>query len=527
MTRCLAVVWAIIVAASCPAYPQGADEQYVRIYHLIQEADNLNDAGRVRDAVGRYMEAQNALKSFQAAHPDWNQRIVKFRLEYIAARLQPLPHDLPGTNAPTVVATVTPGPAGSSLTNQLNDLQAEIARLTRDNAILEAKLKEALSVQPPAGAQEMARAEERIRQLQKERDLLKVALDQQQGTAMKLTDPAAMESERKLIAGLQEKLNNQTALSERLQKENDDLKQQIASLKPLNGTPSGGKNELGSQLQLARATIASLQASNLALRSAQVAMEKKPAEAAKAAPPDIQRQLALALARLEVYEARQVPYSPEELALIKQPDTRVSMSATNAFARRSRELPPGTGPLMDEARRATESGRFEDAEKKLQDILRQDEKNVYVLGTLAQLQMDMKRTAEAEANLQKLLSIDPQDPAGRLTLGILRFQQGKHDEAADNLSLTAKMTPDDWRAQYFLGKALLEKGMRPQGEAALRKAISLRPGWGEAHYSLAMVYATQQPPFKELAQWHYQKALLGGYPRNQDFERLLAAKGNP
>jgi len=55
--------------------------------------------------------------------------------------------------------------------------------------------------------------------------------------------------------------------------------------------------------------------------------------------------------------------------------------------------------------------------------------------------------------------------------------------------------------------------------------VNLKPGWAEAHFSLAMVYATQQPPFRELAQWHYQKALASGYPRNQEFERLAAEKG--
>ena len=62
---------------------------------------------------------------------------------------------------------------------------------------------------------------------------------------------------------------------------------------------------------------------------------------------------------------------------------------------------------------------------------------------------------------------------------------------------------------------------------ALRKAVQLKPGWGEAHYSLAVVYATQQPNFKELAQWHYQKAIAGGYPRNVEFEKLVEPPPTP
>src|SRR5213594_124181 len=99
MIRYLAIAWALCIATVSTVIAQTPDEKYVGIYHLIQEADRFNDTGNVRDAVGRYLEAQTALKSFQSMHPDWNQRIVKFRLEYIAARLEPLTRKMPETNA--------------------------------------------------------------------------------------------------------------------------------------------------------------------------------------------------------------------------------------------------------------------------------------------------------------------------------------------------------------------------------------------------------------------------------------------
>src|SRR5688572_10550593 len=228
MIRCLIVAWMLCVALLSTARAQTPDEKYVGIYHLIQEADALNDAGNVREAVSRYVEAQNALKSFQSMHPEWNERIVKFRLDYIAARLEPLARKAGMTNAvPTIAATTNVAP-GVSLTNQLQDLQAEIQRLAGQNALLEAKLKEALSVQPPAmDARELGKAEEKIKELTKERDLLKVALEQQKGTAMKLTDPAAIEAERKLLAELQGKLDQQTKDNAALRKEADDLRKQL------------------------------------------------------------------------------------------------------------------------------------------------------------------------------------------------------------------------------------------------------------------------------------------------------------
>jgi len=528
MIRSLVLAWVLCLALLSTAQAQTPDERYVGIYHLIQEADALNDAGKIREAVSRYVEAQNALKDFQSTHPSWNERIVKFRLDYVAARLEPLARK--GTNAvPAITATTNVAP-GTSLTNQLDELQAEIKRLTGQNTLLEAKLKEALSVQPPAmDARELAKAEQKINELTKERDLLKVALEQQKGTAMKLSDAAAIEAERKLLAEAQRKLEEQTKENAALRKETEVLRKQLAETKPQLEMPVGERNELAGQLQIARATITALQSSNLALLNQQITLQQQLAEARKApvngaaVPADVQKELQLAQARLAIYEARQTPYSTQELALLKQPDGKASLAlaSTNAPAKRTRELPAGAGPLMAEAQRAMDAGRFEEAERKLRDILRQDEKNPYVLGTLAAAQMEQNRHNEAEATIKQALASDPGDPASLLMMGLLKYQQGQYDAALDSLSLSAKGAPDDPRSQYFLGKTLLQKGMRAQAETAFRKAISLRPRWGEAHFSLAMVYATGRPPFKELAQWHYQKAIAEGYPRNQEFERMV------
>jgi cytochrome c-type biogenesis protein CcmH/NrfG len=109
-------------------------------------------------------------------------------------------------------------------------------------------------------------------------------------------------------------------------------------------------------------------------------------------------------------------------------------------------------------------------------------------------------------------------------LGHLRAVQGRPGDAVDALSLSAKLNPEKPETFYFLGLALVEKGQRQAAETALRRAIQLKPNWGQAHYQMAFVYATQQPPFKELAQWHYQKARDGGAPRNPELEKLIEGK---
>src|SRR6266849_4325047 len=498
MIRRFAWFGAILFAALLFARAEGPDDKYLWIYNLIQEGDALNDSGQAREAVIKYPEAEAALKALRVASPGWNEKIVSYRLEYLASKLEPLGRKFPPTNQPPVVAGAEVSPGATLSTNQLKALQEEVMRLSAQNALLAAKLKEALSVQPAAvDPRELAKAEEKIKLLQKERDLLKVGLEQAQARA---------EQDRRVAEGAKPKPARESA-----------------------------PDELGRQLEEARTAIATLQASNLALHAEKTILQTRIADLARdpklarrqsvSSSADYDRQLESALARLEVYDAQQVPYTPEELALFKQPDLKATV-ATEAQPppKKPVELPPGAGPLFSEAERAIDAGRFDEAEKKLLDVLRQDEKNVAILANLAWVQIDQNHLADAEKNLKRALAVYAQDAASLYLMGRLKMLQEKYDEALEALSLSARLAPNRPQTQYWLGKALVEKGSRAQAETALRKAVQLRPGWGEAHYSLALVYATQQPPFKELAQWHYDKAVSSGYPRNPAFEKLLEEK---
>ncbi len=45
------------------------------------------------------------------------------------------------------------------------------------------------------------------------------------------------------------------------------------------------------------------------------------------------------------------------------------------------------------------------------------------------------------------------------------------------------------------------------------EAIADNPDYADAHFNLAVIYSTSQPPAKELARRHYEKAVaLGAQP---------------
>jgi tetratricopeptide (TPR) repeat protein len=611
MMRCFSVL-CVLLASLLVARAQAPDDAYVRIYYLIQEADSLNEKGETQQAVARYLEAQSSLRKLKMLHPDWNEKVVSFRLNYIASKLDPLmqrvsptpaqPQPQPPsatTLAPAVAPVEAPALPGG-VTNQLRALQDEISRLAAQNSRLEAKLKEAWSVQPPASdPRELEKAQQRLQEIEKERDLLRVALEQEKARWTNTVGTAVLSQEQGILAEVKQRLAEQEQLATVLKQENQDLKQQNQQLlqqadvfRQQNQVLTQQVAELALKIQAPPAAAAapssaapvdpgsatSLQASNVALRTEVLLLEARLSDVARDArgaqspkgqklarelaatkasakelererdklkkqldrmgkelakrggpvvpgmPDETERQLEIARARLAAYESKSAPYAPEELALVRGRETKGAALEPGTASRKVTELPAGAAPLVAEAERAANAGRYAEAEQKFRQVLSQDEKNIYTLAQLANVQMGQDRLADAEKTLQKALAVDAQDPACLYLLGSLRLHQRRFDEALDALSQSAKLNPDKPQTQLALGKVLVEKGQRQAAEAAFRKAIQLRPGWGEPHYMLAFVYATQQPPFKELAQWHYDRAIRAGVPADAGLEKLLEGR---
>ena len=181
-----AFVMLLLVVGLSPARAQNADDQYLIIYSLIQQADTLAGSGDARQALAQYNEVQGELEQFQKAFSDWNPKIVNFRLKYIAgkiaeveAQLPPMPTNSPA-NVPLQSSAATnanPEIASSSSDAEVAELRGQVQQLRSDNAMLATKLKEALAVQPAAAdPRELAQAQAQIQSLMKENDLLKADL---------------------------------------------------------------------------------------------------------------------------------------------------------------------------------------------------------------------------------------------------------------------------------------------------------------------------------------------------------------
>ena len=111
----------LALLASCLTLPgQTPDNRYVRAYSLLEEGDKLNVSGQTRAAVNKFLEAQVAIKDLQRLYPNWNQKILAYRLQYIATKLESL------TASSQPAATAEPA-AEDSVANQLKKMQENMS----------------------------------------------------------------------------------------------------------------------------------------------------------------------------------------------------------------------------------------------------------------------------------------------------------------------------------------------------------------------------------------------------------------
>ena len=258
------VIVALLLVVLSGARAQGPDDHYIQIYNLIQEADKLVNDLQPSDALPKYLEAQTALQRFQKGYPQWNPKVIDFRLNYVAAKIAALTGKVsapaaPATAAepPTVSAPVAPAaapaaPSGSATSAAPppsisaaevtkpapSDWEAQIGllrdlnrQLQADKAVLEAKLKEALSVQPAdVDPRELAKAEQKIRNLLKENDLLKVSLSQAKAMPVTAPDTKALDEARRALAEADRKLAEQTKTANALALERTALQAKLDRL---------------------------------------------------------------------------------------------------------------------------------------------------------------------------------------------------------------------------------------------------------------------------------------------------------
>jgi tetratricopeptide (TPR) repeat protein len=209
---------------------EAPDDQFVRIYNLIQQADALvegRQSGRARQS---YLEAQEGLKSLQKSHPTWNEKVIQFRLNYVAQKLNTLTAENKPDAPRDVPKPVAPSSAPDESVNQIKLLQEQIRQVSADREVLQSRLREALSAQPASvDPHELAKAEDKIKALQKEIEVFKVNLAKAEARPDRPIDPAAFGEAQKALTGANQKLAQQSEIITALRLEKEALQVRLQS----------------------------------------------------------------------------------------------------------------------------------------------------------------------------------------------------------------------------------------------------------------------------------------------------------
>jgi len=184
-------------------------------------------------------------------------------------------------------------------------------------------------------------------------------------------------------------------------------------------------------------------------------------------------------------------------------------------------VPPELQALAKEAKDKFNRGQYLEAERAYEKIVSQTPSNIYALSNLGVARFRAGHLKLAEETFKKVIALAPDDAFANSTLGIVYFQQSKYDEAITSLTRSVAVNSKSATAHNFLGIAAAKKGWTEAALKELETALQLDPNYTDAHYNLAVLYATGQPPNKESARNQYKRALELGMKPDAKFEETL------
>ena len=280
-----------VMAQTAPP-PPPPTEQYLRVCETINRADQAFAAKDTGMALAAYREAGQALEAFRRQHPGWNTLLVDVRTQHVGSRVKVLEQN-PAAAASLSGAAPAQSPAppelamppSADITNDFRLVLQELRAAESDNALLLAKLREALTSTPALmDPRELERAEQRIGNLKSENDQLRLRLESAaapSAAASTTTGSAETKRLRREIEDLNRKLKAQAAAAVQLLAEKTvEMNRQADQLAALKGQMSAGASSamvaleqenaaLKQQLQAATVVAASAQAATAQLAAAQ------------------------------------------------------------------------------------------------------------------------------------------------------------------------------------------------------------------------------------------------------------------
>lgn len=510
------------------AFAQSTEEQYVRVYNLIQQADALRQSGDDQSALPKYLEAQTTLNLIQRQNPTWQPKVVGFRLNYIASKIAAIPGATPVTT-PIAPTTGTPEPKPTASANvatktvpdaaaqQLTELQNALKQLQAEKTVLESKLKEALATQPATvDPRELTKAQEKVQTLLKENELLKAGLEQEKNRpAVPAVNPKELEDARQALAASNTKLVEQQALNEKLAAEKTSLQEQL------------GKTATGAEVVVALRAENELLRKQLGEAKAAVttAADGKTTEAARKLAEAEARAAALAssaeMLRLEktALEARlkQLPVAAAPVAAVKS--ASVARSGDDPRIKELERQRDALYKLLEKRGSEAQDAYSKELQKKvaqlngeveaLQSRLAVFEAKAipYSAEELALFQQPQTKPALAPVKtapkaevLSETKPVETRKPVKELPAGTVAlvaqaekyFAAKQYDKAEENYLSILRQDESNAYTLANLGAIQMEQGRLAEAETNILRALAISPDDAHANSLLGYLKFRQQ-----------------------------------
>lgn len=234
----------------------------------------------------------------------------------------------------------------------------------------------------------------------------------------------------------------------------------------------------------------------------------------------------------EMKNARMI-LTPEEEKLFSDPVVRelmgpkgvqatlIANASPDSDKKAAPPAPTSVEKLISQANEAYMNKDFENAAKLYQDSLRAEPKNVTALIGLGITRQRENKHADAEVSLQKALAYDPTNEPASFALGVTYFKQERWKDAMTYFEKSLAKRPDNASGRHYLGIIATKLNLIERAEREFKTALAIDPAYGEAHFNLAVLYITWDPPQWDKAREEYGEAIKKGVRPDKNLEKLL------
>lgn len=177
--------------------------------------------------------------------------------------------------------------------------------------------------------------------------------------------------------------------------------------------------------------------------------------------------------------------------------------------------------LLAKANEAFSQKKFADAAALYEDALRADPKNTTAMVGLGYARQREGKLSQAEAALKKCLAVDPENEPAAFHLGVTLFREQHWADAMSSFEKSVAKRPQNASARHYMGIIATKLNLMERAEREFKTALAIDPNYGEAHFNLAVLYVTWDPPQWAKAKASYDEALKKGVSPDASLEKLL------